>query len=62
MFEGGNKGISRMFHASFLKRQFQECFKKVSGVFQGCCEGVLSQFQGYFKEVLNMIKGSLRAV
>ena len=54
--------VSRMFHASFMDRKFQGCFKKVSRVLQGCFEGVLRKFQGCFKEVLRMIQGSFRAV
>ena len=55
VFQGSLKDVSMMLHASFMKRKFQGCFKKVSGVFQGCCEGVLSEFQMYFKEVLRML-------
>ena len=54
--------VSRMFHASFMDRKFQLCFKKVSGVLQGCFEGVLREFQLCFKEVLRMIQGSFSAV
>ena len=54
--------VSRMFHASFMDRKFQLCFKKVSGVFQGCFEGVLREFEGVFQEVLRMIQGHFRAV
>ena len=32
--------VSRMFHASFMDREFQVCFKKVSGVFQECFDEV----------------------
>ena len=54
--------VSRMFHASFMDRKFQGCFKKVSGVFQGYFEEVLRKFHGIFKEVLKMIRESFRAV
>ena len=37
--------ISRMFHASFMDRKFQGCFKKVSRVLQGCFKGVSRVFQ-----------------
>ena len=37
--------VSRMFHASFIDRKFQGCFKKVSRVLQGCFEGVSIVFQ-----------------
>ena len=54
-FQAFFKKLARMFHASFIKRKFQECSKKVLGVFQECCEGVFCEFQRYFKEVLRMI-------
>ena len=46
-FKGGFNEILRMFqlfHASFKKRKFQGCFKKVSGVFQGRLKGILREF------------------
>ena len=42
--------VSRMFHASFMDRKFQLCFKKVSGVLQGCFEGVSIGFQRSSKD------------
>ena len=36
--------VSRMFHARFIDKMFQGCFKKVSGVFQGRFKGVLREF------------------
>ena len=42
--EGCSNEVSGMFHASFLYRRLQGCFKKVSGVFQGCFEKVFREF------------------
>ena len=54
--------VSRMFHASFMDRKFQGCFKKVLRVLQGCFEEVLREFQECFKKVLRKIQGSFRPI
>ena len=34
---------SRIFHASFMDKKFQRCFKKVFGVFLGCLRELCTQ-------------------
>ena len=57
MFEGGIKGISRMFQGSFGCFKEEGCYERASSVIQGRFKGIKRLFKGFFKGVSWQFQG-----